>query len=207
MSFQVVEHSLVRDRLARLRHSETEPEAFRRAVHQLAQLVAAEAMRDLEMREEERQTPLAATRVEVLARPVVLVPILRAGLGMLQGVLELVPEAQVGHIGLYRNEETHRPESYYAKLPAGLGDGEVFLLDPMLATGNSAVAAADQLKAAGARRIRFLSVIAAPEGVRCFAAKHPDVAVWTAALDEGLTSAAYITPGLGDAGDRYFGTL
>ena len=207
MSFQVVEHSLVRDRLARLRHCETEPEAFRRAVHQLAQLVAAEAMRDLEMREEERQTPLAATRVEVLARPVVLVPILRAGLGMLQGVLELVPEAQVGHIGLYRNEETHRPESYYAKLPAGLGEGEVFLLDPMLATGNSAVAAVDQLKAAGARRIRFLSVIAAPEGVRCFAAKHPDVAVYTAALDEGLTSAAYITPGLGDAGDRYFGTL
>ena len=169
MSFQVVQHSLVRDRLARLRHCETEPEAFRRAVHQLAQLVAAEAMRDLEMREEERRTPLAATRVEVLARPVVLVPILRAGLGMLQGVLELVPEAQVGHIGLYRNEETHRPESYYAKLPAGLGEGEVFLLDPMLATGNSAVAAVDQLKAAGARRIRFLSVIAAPEGVRCFA--------------------------------------
>ena len=193
MSFQVVQHSLVRDRLARLRHCETEPEAFRRAVHQLAQLVAAEAMRDLEVREEERRTPLAATRVEVLARPVVLVPILRAGLGMLQGVLELVPEAQVGHIGLYRNEETHRPESYYAKLPAGLGEGEVFLLDPMLATG--------------ARRIRFLSVIAAPEGVRCFAAKHPDVAVYTAALDEGLTSAAYITPGLGDAGDRYFGTL
>lgn len=207
MSCHLVDHPLVHDRLARIRHRDTSSEGFRRAVHQVAQLVAVEAMRDLELAASETPTPLAPAATRVLARPVIVVPILRAGLGMLHGILELVPEAVVGHIGLFRNEETHRPESYYSRLPAGLDEAEVLLVDPMLATGRSAAAAAEQLKAAGARRLRFLSIIAAPEGVRHFAAAHPDVPIYTAALDDGLTPSAFITPGLGDAGDRYFGTL
>lgn len=202
----VVDHPVVHDRLSRLRHRDTEPERFRLAMHQLSEFVAFEALRGLSTRETSIPTPLAPARCRVLAKPIVVVPILRAGLGMLHGVLQILPEAQVGHIGLVRNEETHRPESYYQKLPPDIAAAEVLLVDPMLATGHSAAAAVSQLKAAGARHIIFLCVIAAPEGVIHFASQHPEVPIYTAALDACLTHKAYISPGLGDAGDRYFGT-
>ena len=202
----VLDHPIVHDRLARLRHRDTEPEAFRRALHQISRILACEAARLLPLRDTETPTPLTIARTKELARPVVVVPILRAGLGMVHGVLDLLPEARVGHIGLARNEETHLPEAYYHKMPPAITGADVFLVDPMLATGNSAVEAATQIKAAGALRLIFLSIIAAPEGVATFEAAHPDVPIFTAALDDGLTPRAYITPGLGDAGDRYCGT-
>lgn len=207
MSLTLVDHPVVHDRLARLRHRDTGPEGFRAAVHQISGMVAYEACRLLTLRETETPTPLVPAKTRQLARPVVVVPILRAGLGMLQGVLELLPEARVGHIGIARNEETKLPESYYSKFPPGLGGADVFLVDPMLATGHSAAAAASQLRAAGAARLIFLSIIAAPEGYAHFHTAHPDIPVFTAAMDDGLTAAAFITPGLGDAGDRYCGTF
>ncbi len=207
MSLTVVEHPVIHDRLTRLRHRDTAPEDFRRAVHQISVMLAYEAARLLGVRETETPTPLVTARTKFLARPVIVVPILRAGLGMLHGVLELLPEARIGHTGMARNEETKLPESYYAKVPPRMDEADVLLVDPMLATGHSAAAAASQLKAAGARRLIFLSIIAAPEGYDNFHRLHPDVPVFTAALDDGLTPAAFITPGLGDAGDRYFGTF
>ncbi len=207
MSFQLLDHPVAHDRLAVLRSGSTPPRAFREAVHQLSQLIAMEALRGLETRQEEVQTPLAAADCRVIARPVVAVPVLRAGLGMLRGFLEVLPEALVGHIGLARNEDTHRPEQYYTRLPSDLAGSEVFVLDPMLATGHSASEAVRGVREAGAARIRFLCIIAAPEGVRQLHADHPDVPIYSASLDDGLTSSAFISPGLGDAGDRYFGTL
>ena len=203
----VIDHPVIQDRLARLRDSRTAPEAFRRAVHELAMLMAFEATRALPVRDATVITPVAEAKVKVLARPVVVVPILRAGLGMVQGLLELLPEAHVGHIGMARDEETHLPESYYCKLPACLPEADVLLVDPMLATGHSGAAAAACLKRAGARRIVFVTILSTPEGMAVFEKEHPDVPVFTAALDAGLTDNAFITPGLGDAGDRYFGTL
>lgn len=207
MKLTIVDHPLVHDRLARLRHRDTGPEEFRRAVHQISQMLAYEATRQLPLRETETPTPLVTARTRALARPVVVVPILRAGLGMLHGVLELLPEARVGHIGLARNEETHLPVSYYAKVPPRMDEADVLLVDPMLATGHSATEAATQLKAAGARHLIFVSIIAAPKGYYHFHSVHPDIPVFTAAVDDGLTPAAFITPGLGDAGDRYCGTF
>ncbi len=207
MSLTVVDHPVIHDRLTRLRHRDTPPDEFRRAVHQISVMLAYEAARLFGLRDTETPTPLVTARTKFLARPVVVVPILRAGLGMLHGVLELLPEARVGHIGMARNEETRLPESYYVKLPPRMDEADVLLVDPMLATGHSAAAAASQLKAAGALRLIFLSIIAAPEGFENFRRLHPDVSVFTAALDDGLTPAAFITPGLGDAGDRYFGTF
>lgn len=207
MSLTVVEHPVIHDRLTRLRHRDTGPEDFRRAVHQISVMLAYEAARLLGVRETETPTPLVTARTKFLTRPVIVVPILRAGLGMLHGVLELLPEARIGHIGMARNEATKLPESYYAKVPPRMDAADVLLVDPMLATGHSAAAAASQLKSAGAQRLIFLSIIAAPEGYGNFHRLHPDIPVFTAALDDGLTSAAFITPGLGDAGDRYFGTF
>jgi uracil phosphoribosyltransferase len=143
----------------------------------------------------------------VLARPVVVVPILRAGLGMLQGILSLLPDAMIGHIGMARNEETKRPESYFLKLPPAIAEADVLLVDPMLAPGHSGAAAATKLKEAGATRIAFVSILATPEGIAVFHEAHPDIPIFTASIDDGLTDKAYITPGLGDAGDRYFGTV
>ena len=207
MSLTVVDHPVIHDRLTRLRHRDTPPEDFRRAVHQISSMLAYEAARLFAVKEIETPTPLVVATTKMLARPVIVVPILRAGLGMLHGVLELLPEARVGHIGMARNEETKLPESYYAKVPPRMEEADVLLVDPMLATGHSAAAAAAQLKSAGAQRLIFLCIIAAPEGVETFHRLHPGVPVITAALDDGLTPAAFITPGLGDAGDRYCGTL
>ena len=202
----VVQHPLVGSLLARLRNADTSIAAFRRHLHEISKLMAFEVTRSLSTRAIEVQTPLAVARGIELERPVVLVPILRAGLGMLDGILDIVPDAIIGHIGMARDEDTRRPESYYCNLPSGIGDAEVLLIDPMLATGHSAAAAADQLKSEGARRVRFMNLVACPEGIAHFADEHPDVPIYTAAIDKGLDDQAFIVPGLGDAGDRYFGT-
>ncbi len=203
----IISHPLVQIRLTRLRAATTGHEEFRRCVHEITRLMAYEITREWLTSPVAIRTPLTEMVGAQLSHPPVLAPILRAGLGMLHGMLEVLPEARVGHIGLFRNEETKLPESYYLRAPAGLADAQVCLLDPMLATGNSAVEATSQLKSLGARQILFACLLAAPEGIRCFQTAHPDVPIFTAAVDDGLTSTAYITPGLGDAGDRYFGTL
>lgn len=166
-----------------------------------------EVTRNLETEATTISTPLEETEGAILRRPIILVPVLRAGLGMLNGVLPCVPEAQIGHIGLYRNEETHRPESYYCNLPGNLEEADVILIDPMLATGNSSVEAARQLIEQGANRLSFISLVSCHEGIECFQREIPNVPIYTAAIDSHLDENAYIVPGLGDAGDRYFGTL
>lgn len=202
----VVDHPLIRERLTHIRSVDTDVADFRRALHDIGKLMCFEVTRDLEAKVVEVETPLKKTEGHVFAHPIVLVPILRAGIGMLNGFTEILTEAAIGHVGLARNEETHQPESYYCKLPDHLAEADVIVLDPMLATGGSVGAAVDELKAAGATRIRFTCLIAAPEGVAAFEERHPDVPIFAAALDECLNENAYIVPGLGDAGDRYFGT-
>ncbi|MEM9478073.1 MAG: uracil phosphoribosyltransferase [Verrucomicrobiota bacterium] len=200
-------HPLIADRMARIRNENATTEEFRQGVHDLSQLMAFEVTRDFSTETTAVVTPLESMTTPVLARPSVLVPILRAGLGMLNGFLQVLREARVGHIGLFRNEETLRPESYYQKLPENLGECEVILLDPMLATGHSGAEAAKQIRAAGAQHLRFACLVAAPEGIEHFSAAHPDVPLFAATVDRGLNEVGYIVPGLGDAGDRYFGTL
>ena len=206
MSFHLVEHPVIRERLSRIRSIDSDTATFRAALHDVARLMCYEATRDLETRPITVETPLCQTGGHALARPLILVPILRAGTGLLNGFTDILTEAAVGHIGLYRDEETHQPMRYYFKAPANLADAEVILLDPMLATGGSAADAVDELKREGATRIRFACLIAAPEGLAAFSARHPEVPVYAAALDQCLNERAYIVPGLGDAGDRYFGT-
>lgn len=203
----LIQHPLVGSLLARLRSTETRSGAFRRHLHEISRLMAFELTRDLETRPIEIVTPMGKTEGVELIRPLVLVPILRAGLGMLNGIIDITPDAQVGHIGMARDEETHLPDSYYCKMPPDLDGADVLLIDPMLATGSSSAAAATQLKAQGARHLRFLCLVACPEGIAHFEEQHPDVPIYTAAIDEKLDENAYIVPGLGDAGDRYFGTL
>ncbi len=207
-TLSVLDHPLIQVRLTTLRNKTTATPEFRRALHDIAELAAFELTRDLELAVTEVETPLVTTKGAKLARRLVLVPILRAGVGMLNGFSDLLSESVIGHIGMYRDEETLEPKSYYTNLPTAeeLAESDVILIDPMLATGSSSAEAASQLKSAGARRIRFVSLIAAPEGVRHFAKQHPDVRIFTASLDECLNENAYIVPGLGDAGDRYFGT-
>lgn len=202
----LVDHPIIRERLTHIRSVDSATAEFRHALHDVARLMTFEVTKDLETTTIEVETPLKKTDGYDLERPIVLVPILRAGVGMLNGFAEILTEASVGYIGLYRNEETHQPHSYYCKLPANIAEAEVILIDPMLATGGSAADAADELKKAGAERLRFACLIAAPEGVAAFEERHPDIPVFTAALDERLDENAYIIPGLGDAGDRYFGT-
>ena len=202
----VIDHPIIRERLTHIRSVDSGTADFRNALHDIARLMTFEVTRDIETSMLEVETPLNKTDGHALARPLVLVPILRAGVGMLNGFTEILTEASVGYIGLYRDEETHQPHSYYCKLPPHLADAEVILIDPMLATGGSAADAADELKKAGATRLRFACLIAAPEGVAKFEERHPDIPIFTAALDEHLNEDAYIVPGLGDAGDRYFGT-
>ncbi len=206
MELHVVSHPLVDDVLGVLRDGETPPVEFRRLAHRVSLLVAAEATRDLPTAECDVETPLERTRVRRLARRVVAVPVLRAGLGMLDAFLELVPSAQVGYFGLERNEQTAVARRYYEKVPKDLADAAVYLLDPMLATGGSAAMAIDGLLGLGARRVRLLCVVAAPEGVALLERTHPDAEVYTAALDRELNAHKYILPGLGDFGDRLFGT-
>lgn len=202
----VIDHPLVQRDLAVLRAVDTSHTVFRKTLSEIASFLVYEALRDLAVSEVEVQTPLEPAVGHVLAEDVVVVPILRAGLGMLDGTLRLVPEARVGHMGLYRDETTFEPVSYYMRLPAGLDAARVVVLDPMLATGGSVVEAIRRLKAAGAERITVVSLVAAPEGVERLAASYPDIRVVAAALDRELDENAYIRPGLGDAGDRVFGT-
>lgn len=202
-----VTHPLVQHKLSLMRDKRTATGDFRRLLREISQLLAYEITRDLPLTERAIDTPVAPMQAPVLAgKKLALVSILRAGNGMLDGVLELIPSARVGFVGLYRDEATLRPVQYYCKLPEDLAARPVIAVDPMLATGNSSVAAIDLMKQAGARDIRFLCLLAAPEGIARMAEAHPDVPVVTAAIDDRLTDLGYITPGLGDAGDRMFGT-
>jgi uracil phosphoribosyltransferase len=203
----LVDHPLVQHKLTKLRDRQTPTKIFKELVDEIAMLMAYEATADLPLEDAVVETPLERTTGRrVAGKKLTLVPILRAGLGLVEGVLRLVPSARVGHIGLYRDHDTLQPVDYYFKIPGDAGDRDFFVLDPMLATGGSAVAAIDSLKRAGAERIRFLCLVAAPEGVRRLATAHPDVPIFCAALDRELNEHGYILPGLGDAGDRLFGT-
>jgi uracil phosphoribosyltransferase len=202
----VLDHPLIQSKLTRLRDVQTDNEAFRQLLDELTALMVYEITRDYPLRERHIVTPLEETVGKGLDGSVVLVPILRAGTGMLGGVLHLIPMAKVGHLGLYRDPATLEPVEYYCKLPPDLPEAHVILVDPMLATGGSAVAATDILKREGAEMIQFLCLVAAPEGVETYASAHPDVPIYTAALDRQLNEKGYILPGLGDAGDRIFGT-
>ena len=202
----VSQHPLVRHKLTRLRRVETEPKKFRELVHELAQLLVYEATLDLPLAPHTVETPLATYQGQRIGERIGLVPILRAGLGMVDPILDLIPTAHVWHLGLYRDHETLRPVTYYNKLPPQVDVDLCLVLDPMLATGGSAAAAVTVLKEWGAERIKFIGLIAAPEGVRALSEAHPDVDIHLGALDECLNEKGYIVPGLGDAGDRQFGT-
>lgn len=207
MPLHIVEHPLVHDALVELRDARTAPPAFRRAANRISVLLAAEALREVPSVQSTVITPLGPADGRVVNADVVVVPVLRAGLGMLDAVLELLPAARVGHIGLQRDEATAIASKYYSKLPSDLGKSWVLMIDPMLATGGSAVAAIDLLKAAGARTIAMICIVAAPEGVKLVEQHHPDVAVYTPVVDKHLDSHKYIVPGLGDFGDRLYGTV
>ena len=202
----VLEHPLAAVRLTALRSRTTPPVEFRRHLQELSLLLAMEASRRWETQPAEVETPLRTCEGAQLAREVVLVPILRAGLGMLDGISQLLPDAAIGHLGIYRDEMTLRPVTYYSRLPKNISDAEVLLLDPMLATGQSACAGASTLKTEGARSICLVCVVACPPGIEQFQREHPDVPIITAAIDPELNNVGYIVPGLGDAGDRYFAT-
>ena len=202
----VLDHPLIRHKLALLRDARTTSRDFRELVGEIAALMTFEATRDLPTEPVEVVTPLETTQGEQVVGRIALVPILRAGLGMVDGIQRLIPAARVGHIGLYRDHDTLQPVSYYFKVPTPVADHRFLILDPMLATGGSAAEAAERLKEAGARDIALLCLVAAPEGVEAFTARHPDVPIFAAALDRELNAEGYILPGLGDAGDRIFGT-
>ena len=202
----LVDHPLVHDALATLRDKRTTPEYFRRAATQISVLLAAEALRSLPTSDVTVDTPLGPAEGRRVSTDVVVVPILRAGLGMLDAVLELVPAARVGHIGLQRNEATAIASQYYSNLPQGVDESVVLMVDPMLATGGSAVVALDVLRLAGASRVRIVCIVAAPEGVRLVEQRHPDVTIYTPVVDRFLNDQKYIVPGLGDFGDRRYGT-
>ncbi|PIE08032.1 MAG: uracil phosphoribosyltransferase [Rhodobacterales bacterium] len=203
----VVKHPLVQHKLTLMRQKETSTASFRQLLREISLLLAYEVTRELPMTSRTIETPLKEVEAPILAgKKMALVSILRAGNGLLDGVLELIPSARVGFVGLYRNEETLEPVQYYFKVPSEIEDRMVIVVDPMLATGNSSVAAIDLLKEAGARTLRFLCLLAAPEGVERMREAHPDVPIVTAAVDERLNENGYIVPGLGDAGDRMYGT-
>ena len=203
----VLDHPLLQHKLSILRDENTGVKDFRQVVSEIATLMCYEATRDLPVEEVEIQTPVSKATVKVLAgKKLAIVPVLRAGLGMVDGVMQLVPAAKVGHIGLYRDPETALPVEYYCKLPNDIANREVIVLDPMLATGGSAIDAITQIKARGVKNIKFMCIIAAPEGLRALQDAHPDVKIYCASLDDHLDEHKYIIPGLGDAGDRIFGT-
>jgi uracil phosphoribosyltransferase len=202
-----VDHPLVRHKLTLLRSVECDTQQFRALVEEIANLLTYEATKDLETEPVAIETPLMPmTGTAVSGKKVAVVPILRAGLGMVDGVLRMVPVAKIGHIGLYRDEETLEPVTYYEKLPDDMAHRDVLVLDPMLATGGSVTVAVDKIKASGARRIKMLALLAAPEGIARLHADHPDIDIYVAGIDERLNEKGYILPGLGDAGDRLFGT-
>jgi uracil phosphoribosyltransferase len=203
----VFDHPLIQHKTAMIRKTDTSVKDFRELVREIAMLMGYEATRDLPLQEVEIETPICAAKVNMLkGEDIAIVPILRAGLGLVDGLLELVPNAKVGHIGLYRDPETHKPIEYYCKLPYDLDKRKIFVVDPMLATGGSASAAIDFIKQKGGKNIVFLCLIAAPEGIEVIQREHPDVDIYIAAKDEKLNDHAYIVPGLGDAGDRLYGT-
>ena len=202
----LVDHPLVQDILLHLRDERTDPEKFRQLANRISVLLAAEALRDLPTQRETVATPVGPAQGRRVKRDVVLVPVLRAGLGMLPGMLELVPNARVGHIGLQRDEVTAQASRYYSKLPARLEESFVLMIDPMLATGGSAVAALDLLKAAGARYVRLVCIVAAPEGITAVEKAYPNVPIYTPVIDDRLNDQKFIVPGLGDFGDRLYGT-
>ena len=203
----VFDHPLIQHKVSLLRDKNTSTKEFRELVSEIAMLMAYEVTRDLPMKEVEIETPVASAKVKMLAgKDIAIVPILRAGLGMVDGMVELIPNVRVGHIGLYRDPVTVEPVEYYCKLPEDIADREVILLDPMLATGGSASAAITFLKKRGINNIKFMCLIAAPEGINRVVTDHPDVRIFCAAKDEKLNDHSYIVPGLGDAGDRLFGT-
>lgn len=203
----IFDHPLIQHKLTHIRKKDTGTKEFRELVDEIATLMAYEATRDLPLEEIEIETPVAKTKAKVLTgKKIGIVPILRAGIGMVDGILRLIPAAKVGHIGLYRDPETLKPVEYYVKLPADVSERDFIVVDPMLATGGSAIAAIDALKKRGAKHITFMCLIAAPEGLEALQEAHPDVDIYIAALDEKLNEHAYIVPGLGDAGDRLFGT-
>jgi uracil phosphoribosyltransferase len=203
----VVDHPLVQHKLTLMRDKATSTSSFRQLLKEISSLLCYEVTRDLPLDEVEVQTPVAPMKAPSLSgKKLVFAPILRSGMGMLDGMLELVPAARVAHVGLYRDPQTLQSVEYYFKAPAGLAARTVIVVDPMLATGNTAVAAVDRLKSGGAKALRMVCLLAAPEGLANFQAHHPDVPVWTAAIDERLNDHGYIVPGLGDAGDRMYGT-
>ena len=206
MSVIEIKHPLIEHKLTNLRNKNTDTKLFRESLNEIAGLMTYEATKDLQLKEVEIETPLQLTKTKVLSQPVTLVPILRAGLGMVEGILQFLPTAKVGHLGVYRNEETLEPVYYYAKMPTNVAESKVLVVDPMLATGGSVNYTIDYLKNAGVKNISFLCIIAAPEGIAKVVERHPDVDIYAACIDEGLNEHAYIYPGLGDAGDRIFGT-
>lgn len=203
----VCDHPLLKHKITILRNKETGTNEFRKIVEEIAMLIGYEAMRDLELDYVEVETPIETAMCPAIAgKKPAIIPILRAGLGLVEGLLKLMPVSKVGHIGLYRDEETFEPHEYYCKLPPAIDQRKIFVVDPMLATGGSAIAAIDFIKQYGGKDITFICVIAAPEGVEKLAAAHPDVKIYIGNLDRALNEKAYICPGLGDAGDRIFGT-
>ena len=203
----IADHPLIQHKLAVLRSKTTSSKEFRELISEITGLMCYEATRDLPLKQVEVETPMCVTKAKVISgRKLAIVPILRAGIGMVDGILNLLPAAKVGHIGLYRDHDTHEPVEYYCKLPVDVAEREVIVLDPMLATGGSAIDAITKIKENGVKQIKFMCIIAAPEGVEALISAHPDVQVYCGALDGHLNEDKYIIPGLGDAGDRIFGT-
>ena len=203
----IMNHPLISHKIGIIRKKETGTKEFRENISEIAMLLCYEATRDLELEDVEIETPICRTvSKELKGKKLAVVPILRAGLGMVEGMLAMIPAAKVGHIGLYRDPQTLKPVEYYCKLPADVEERQIFVVDPMFATGGSAIAAVQMLKEHGCKKLCFLCIIAAPEGVRAFQEAHPDVDLYIGALDDHLNEHGYIVPGLGDAGDRIFGT-
>ena len=207
MSVHVLDHPLIQHKLAILRNKNTSVKEFRELIQEISGLMCFEATRNLPTREVEVETPITTAKCRMLSgKKLAIVPVLRAGLGMVDSMVDLIPSAKIGHIGLFRDEKTHKPVEYFCKLPEDIENRVVFLVDPMLATGGSAIAAIDALKKRGCKHIVMMNIIGCPEGVEAVRSAHPDVELYMAALDEKLNENAYIVPGLGDAGDRIFGT-
>ena len=203
----VMDHPLIQHKIGLIRKKETGTKDFRETISEIAMMICYEATRHLELADVQIETPICSTTVkEIKGRKMAIVPILRAGLGMVDGALKMIPAAKIGHIGLYRDPETLKPVEYYCKLPADCAEREVFVVDPMLATGGSAIDAITQIKKHGAKRIKFIGLIAAPEGIKALHEAHPDVDIYLGAQDDHLNENGYIVPGLGDAGDRIYGT-
>lgn len=205
--FRVIDHPLIQHKLTMIREKNCGTKVFREVVNEIAMLMAYEVSRDMPLEDVVIETPMGKSTQKTLSgKKVAIIPILRAGIGMVDGILELIPAAKVGHVGLYRDEETLQPHEYFVKLPEDIASRQLFVVDPMLATGGSAIMAIDSLKERGASNIKFVCLVAVPEGVKALQEAHPDVDIYTAALDERLNEDGYIVPGLGDAGDRLFGT-